>query len=65
MQTIKSEIAALESTKPPKNFSVDNPGGLENIKTASDESAIHLFIDRIDAAGNLKKEKTVFHMQST
>ncbi|MFQ9847591.1 MAG: hypothetical protein ACLRXC_12220, partial [[Clostridium] leptum] len=26
MQNIKSEIAALESTKPPKNFSVDNPG---------------------------------------
>ena len=66
MQNIKSEIAALESTKPPKDFTVDTIRmWLESIKAAPDESAIHLLIERIDAAGNLKKEKTVFHMQNT
>ena len=66
MQNIKSEIAALESTKPPKDFTVDTIRmWLESIKAAPDESAIHLLIERIDVIGAPEKEKTVFKMQST
>ena len=52
MQAIKSEIATLEQTEPPKDFTVDViRSWLNSIRTAPDEKAIHLFIERIDVIG--------------
>lgn len=64
MQVLKDEIASLEATEPPKDFSPDMiQSWLEHIKAAPDEKAIHLLVDRIDVESN--EEKTVFNAQST
>ena len=64
MQVLKDEIASLEATEPPKDFSPDMiQSWLEHIKAAPDEKAIHLLVDRIDVESN--EEKTVVNVQST
>lgn len=61
MEELKSQIATLENTEPPKDFTVEQiRAWLEAINAASDEKAVHLLIERIDI-----KNKTVFNIQST
>lgn len=61
MKALKIEIAALQETEPPKDFTVEQiQAWLETIKAAPDEKAVHLLIDRIDI-----KNKTEFNVQST
>lgn len=61
MQNIKDEIALLEATEPPKDFTVDQiRAWLEALKAAPDEKAVRLLISRIDI-----KQKTVINMTST
>lgn len=61
MKSLKAEIAALQETEPPKDFTVEQiQAWLETIKAAPDEKAVHLLIDRIDI-----KNKTEFNVQST
>lgn len=61
MEAIKSQIAVLENTEPPKDFAVEQiRAWLEAIKAAPDEKAVHLLIERIDI-----KSKTAFNIQST
>lgn len=65
MQTLKNEIAALETAQPPRDFTVDTiKGWLESIKAAPDREAARLLIERIDVQAK-DKEKTVFNIQST
>ncbi|MCI8477854.1 MAG: recombinase family protein [Oscillospiraceae bacterium] len=64
MQTIKAEIAQLQETTPPTDFTVDQiKAWLEALKASSDEKAVHLLIERIDVVQ--KDAKTDFNMQST
>ena len=64
MKDLKEEIAALEATEPPKDFTADMiQSWLEHIKAAPDENAIRLLVERIDVEN--EKEKTVFNIQST
>lgn len=66
MKEIKSEIAVLENTEPPKDFSVDTiRSWLEAIKVAPDADAVRLLIERMDVKPDLEKEKTAFNIQST
>ena len=67
MQGIKSEIAALEATEPPKDFTVDTiRAWLENIKAAPDRDAVRLLIERMDVQPDEgEKEKTTFSIHST
>ena len=61
MEALKSQIATLENTEPPKDFTVEQiRAWLEAIKVAPDEKAVHLLVERIDI-----KSKTVFNIQST
>ena len=61
MQSIKDEIAALRVAEPPRDFTTDQiTTWLDAVKSASDEKAIHLFIERIDVIN-----KTDFNMTST
>lgn len=61
MQTIKAQIAKLESTEPPKDYTVEQiKAWLEAIKASPDEAAIHLLIEKIEV-----KDKTDFNIQST
>lgn len=61
MQTLKEEIACLQSTEPPKDYTVEQVRAwLEALKNSPDEAAIHLLIKRIDI-----KNKTEFNIQST
>lgn len=61
MQEIKAEIATLEATEPPKDFTVDQVRAwLDALKACPDEKAIHLLIERIDI-----KQKTEFIVTST
>lgn len=61
MEALKSQIATLENTEPPKDFTVEQiRAWLEAIKAAPDEKAVHLLVERIDI-----KSKTVFNIQST
>lgn len=61
MQTLKEEIAALEATEPPKDFTVEQiTAWLNALKASPDDKAVHLLIERIDI-----KEKTVFSVTST
>lgn len=61
MAAIKNQIAALESTEPPKDFTVEHiRAWLESIKAAPDEKAVHLLIERIDI-----KNKTETNIRST
>lgn len=64
MQQVKAEIAALEATEPPKDFTVETiQSWLNAIKAAPDEEGVHLLIERIDVKTD--KEKTDFNLQST
>lgn len=66
MQEIKREIAALEATEPPKDFTADTINAwLEGIKAAPNREAVRLLIERIDVQQDKEKEKTAFKMQST
>lgn len=61
MKTIKEEIAALQETKPPHDFTVDQiTAWLQALKASPDSKAIHLLIERIDI-----KNKTDFSITST
>lgn len=63
MKDIKGEIATLEATEPPKDFTVDTiRAWLESLKAAPDFDAVHMLIERIDIG---EKEKTAFNIQST
>lgn len=64
MQTIKAEIAQLQETTPPTDFTVDQiKAWLKALKASADEKAVHLLIERIDVVR--KEDKTDFNMQST
>ena len=64
MKDLKEEIAALEATEPPKDFTADMiQSWLEHIKAAPDENAVRLLVERIDVEN--EKEKTAFNIQST
>ena len=66
MQTIKAEIAQLQQTTPPTDFTVDQiKAWLNSLKASADEKAVHLLIERIDVVQNTEKPKTDFNMQST
>lgn len=61
MQDIKNEIAVLEATEPPKDFTVDQVRSwLDALKACPDEKAIHLLVERIDI-----KQKTEVVVTST
>lgn len=61
MQDIKAEIAVLETTKPPRDFTVDQVRSwLDALKACPDEKAIHLLVERIDI-----KQKTEVVVTST
>ena len=64
MKTIKAEIAQLQETTPPTDFTVEQiKAWLEVLKASADEKAIHLLIERIDVTR--KETKTDFNIQST
>ena len=64
MQTIKAEIAQLQETTPPTDFTVDQiKAWLEVLKASADEKAVHLLIERIEVTQN--DTKTDFNIQST
>lgn len=64
MQTIKAEIAQLQQTTPPTDFTVEQiKAWLEVLKASADEKAVHLLIERIDVVQG--ETKTDFNMQST
>lgn len=66
MQELKAEIAMLETTEPPKDFTVDTiKAWLESIKAAPDKDAVRLLIERIDVKKDKEKPTTAFEMQST
>lgn len=61
MQNIKEEIALLERTEPPKDFTVDQiRAWLKALKETPDDKAVRLLISRIDI-----KQKTIINMEST
>ena len=64
MAEIKAEIAALEATEPPEDYTVDTIRQWLNVlKNNPDEKAVKLLIKRIDVSGD--KENNVFNIQST
>lgn len=64
MQEIKEEIAMLEQTTPPTDFTVPQiKAWLEALKASSDEKAVHLLIERIEVTQN--EGKTDYNIQST
>lgn len=61
MAALKEQITNLENTEPPKDFTVEHiRAWLGAIKTAPDEKAVHLLIERIDI-----KNKTETNIHST
>lgn len=61
MQQIKEEIAVLEATEPPKDFTVEQVHSwLEALKAAPDDKAVRLLVSRIEI-----KQKTVSNIAST
>ena len=61
METLRAEIDTLQHTEPPQDYSVQTiRNWLESLRTAPDEAAIHLLVQRIDV-----KEKAVFKIEST
>lgn len=61
MKALKDEIACLQATEPPKDYTVEQvKNWLESLKNSPNETAIHLLIKRIDI-----KNKTEFNIQST
>ncbi len=67
MEDLQSEIAALENTEPPQDYTPDLiDGWLEKIKKAPTEQAIKLFIERIETCPSEdKKSTTVSSIVST
>lgn len=67
MQTLKSEIATLEATEPPKDFTSSTINAwLESLASAPDATGIRLLIERIDVVNsNKEKQKTAFNILST
>ena len=64
MQDLKQEIATLQATEPPKDFTTETiKEWLEHIKAAPDADAIRLCIERITVEPG--KNKTAFSIQST
>ncbi len=64
MESIKDEIAQLQATTPPTDFTVEQiKTWLEALKANADEKAVHLLIERIDVVQ--KDARTDFNMQST
>lgn len=60
MKKLKDEITALESTEPPKDFTVEQiRAWMDAVKAAPDEQAVHLLIERIE------KKDDGFHAKST
>ena len=61
MHEINSEIATLEATEPPEDFTVDTiKAWLENLKAAPDAKAVRLLVERIEV-----KQKADFNITST
>ena len=61
MKALKDEIACLQATEPPKDYTIEQvKNWLESLKNSPNETAIHLLIKRIDI-----KNKTEFNIQST
>lgn len=64
MTEIKGEIAALEATEPPEDYTVDTiRQWLNALKNSPDEKAVRLLIERIDVSGD--KKNNLFNIQST
>ena len=65
MKELKGEIATLENTTPPEDFTaVTIKGWLDTLKNSPDAAAVRLLIERIDA-DQQENEKTAFNIQST
>ena len=61
---LKNEIAELQEAEPPKDYTVDTiQEWLQSIRTAPDEKAVHLLIERIEAKRT--ENKTDFNIVST
>ena len=61
MHTLKTQIANLEATEPPKDYTVEQiKAWLEAIKVSPDEAAVHMLIEKIEV-----KNKTDFNITST
>jgi len=61
MQQLKDEMGTLRNVEPPKDFAPEYiTGWLESLRTAPDEKAIQLLIERIDV-----QNKTDFNITST
>ena len=68
MQTIKAEIATLQATEPPQDFTADTiHAWLESIKAAPDRDVVRLLIERMDVAEPRSEQnnKTAFNVHST
>lgn len=67
MQILKSEIATLEATEPPKDFTPNTINAwLKSLASAPNATGIRLLIERIDVVhGNKEKQKTAFNILST
>ena len=61
MSKLKTDIAVLEATQPPQDYTLETiRQWLEALKANPDEQAIHLLVERISI-----KQKTVSNIQST
>ena len=64
LEQLKNEITELKEAEPPVDYSVDTiQEWLQSIRTAPDEKAVHLLIDRIEAKRT--ENKTDFNIEST
>ncbi len=64
MTKLKSEITELQQAEPPADYTVDTiQEWLQSIRTAPDEKAVHLLIDRIEA--KRAENNTDFNIVST
>lgn len=64
MSQLKREIAELQEAEPPADYTVDAiQEWLQSIRTAPDDKAVHLLIERIDAKRT--ENKTDFNIIST
>ena len=64
MSKLKSEIEELKEVTPPEDYSVDViQEWLQSIRSAPDEKAVHLLIDRIEAVRT--EDKTDFNISTT
>ena len=64
MSKLKNEIEELKEATPPEDYSVDViQEWLQSIRSAPDEKAVHLLIDRIEAVRT--EDKTDFNISTT